>query len=168
MISIASKALPCRDDKGTSEALAFARIAAATEEELEILVGRSSLAASAASRFISPRNEAAALKLVAETMKEHLGGYARTLEENLAHLKSNLLPSFSPQRSALIVLIGEEQVAHFWIRAYETLLDALQCPTSLQVMQRLTELPSATPEELDLVRYATWICASLQNLAEDD
>jgi histone-lysine N-methyltransferase SETD3 len=146
-----------REDKGTSEALAFARIIAASENELEVLVARSTLVHSSATKFISPRNEAQALRIVADVMQEHLQGYEQPREQNLLRVNSDELPKFSPQRSALIVLVGEQEVCEFWIRACKALQDCLLAPSGLLVMQRLAELPNSTVEEADLFRYATWI-----------
>jgi len=155
-----------RDDRGTSEALAFARIMAATETDLQVLLARASLLHSSASKFISPRNEEAALRAIAQAMRDALARYSRSLEDNVNTLRA--LPSFGAQRSALVVIVGEQQVAHFWIGAHETLKDALLQPSRLAVMRALANLPSRTPEELDLFRYATWLVACMQGSEDAD
>jgi len=152
-----------REDKGTSDAIAFARILAANEEELIQLVARSSQTSVSLSstKFLSPKNEAAALGIIAEACRAQLGRYERNYEENVESLSSNALRPFSPKRSALVVITGEQEICSYWIFAVKRLSDAL-----LSGRDALAKLSTVAPGEpsfwaRDCARHAGWLLSAL-------
>lgn len=151
-----------REDKGTSDAIAFARILAANEEELVQLVARSTQTSTSLSstKFLSPKNEAAALQIIADACRAQLARYDKTYEENLALLQSNALRPFSPRRSALVVIVGEQEICSFWIFAAKALSDGL-----LNGREALAKLSTVAPGEpsfwtRDLARHASWLLSA--------
>lgn len=151
------------EDKGTSDAIAFARILAANEEELIQLVARSTQTSASLSstKFLSTKNEAAALNIIAEACKAQLLRYEKTYEENTALLSSNVLRPFSPRRAALVVVTGEQEICSYWIHAAKRLGDAL-----LNGRDALAKLSTVSPGEpsfwtRDCARHAGWLLSAL-------
>jgi hypothetical protein len=154
-----------REDKVTSDAIAFARILAANEEELIQLVARCSQASVSLSstKFLSAKNEAAALQIIADACRAQLSRYERTYEENLALLHSPALRPFSPRRSALVVVTGEQEICSFWIFAAKVLGDAL-----LSGRDELVKHSTVAPGEpsfwaRDCARHAGWLLSALSD-----
>ena len=150
-----------RLDKGTSECLCFARVAVATEDELDSLTGSMGRSLTAL-RFVSARNEVAAVRFIAKAMQARLRRYAASLEDNIALLHSGSLAPFSPQRSALILVIGEQEIATFWVRLAEVLETAL----ASGAVAKLASLPQTTHAERDVWRYACWFASMLLDEAQ--
>jgi hypothetical protein len=151
-----------REDKGTTDAIAFARILAANEEELVQLVARCSQASVSLSstKFLSPKNEAAALQIIADACRVQLSRYERSYEENVALLNSNALRPFTPRRSALVVITGEQEICSYWIYAAKTLGDAL-----LNGREALIKVSTIVPGEpsfwaRDCARHAAWLLSA--------
>lgn len=147
-----------REDKGTAECLSFARVAVATEEELDMMSSMSGRRM-APLRFLGTRNEVAAVRLIADAVKERYAKYANTYEDNVAILASDRLAPFSPQRSALIVIAGEQEICLFWMRLADILESALRSGS----VKDLVALPRDTPAEKDLWRFTSWFASMMMD-----
>jgi hypothetical protein len=108
-----------REDKGTRDALTFARVAVATKRELNLWINCHS--SGKLPKFVSIRNELAALQFIANIMKMCLNNYKLSYEQHIKILQTNTIdyPLFSARRCALILITGEQQIAEFWIRLYD-------------------------------------------------
>lgn len=149
------------EDKATTEAFSYLRVLVANENELDIIMSRSSALqlSSTLVQFISPRNEAAALHYLATHYKKYLTGYLRSLEENDELLKnSQLAKPFSNYRTGLIVIRSEQEVAHFWIHVSQTIGHILRTSqTPLALVNELRILPRETFFEKDTYNYVKCI-----------
>jgi histone-lysine N-methyltransferase SETD3 len=106
----------------TLQTLANLRVLAADEAELRCLVGAAAAAAEGDDRKrlgmvpCSLRNEVAMLRVLRAQMLARLGGYPRTLAEDLGALAGGdaAASPFSNRRHALILLRGEKRLASFY------------------------------------------------------
>ena len=151
-----------REDKGTGDAIAFARILAANEDELVQLMARSNQSSTSlfATKFLSPKNEAAALQILADACRAQLTRYERSYEENLALLQSNALRQFSPRRAALVVIVGEQEICSYWIHAARVLSEGLL--TGKEALMRLSSVAPGEPSfwTRDVARHAGWLVSA--------
>ncbi len=174
------------EDKATAEALGFCRVAVADEHELHAiaqLCGIDAAAGSAASAdtssaraaayrdsyaeravaFVSMRNEIAALDMLAQACNYQLRQYPDTFEGNVRLLDKGGLKPFSVRRTALIVVIGEQEICKFWIYACDTIAQMLHAADDDAPLHvALRALPRATPKEADLARYASRLAYELR------
>jgi len=171
------------EDRATSEAISFCRVAVATESELKGIVSacgigdedgamlsettgdddmreqlkqrRNSYRDSAVS-FVSARNEVAALEMLATVCQRQLERYPRKYNENLKLLHEGNLKPFSVERTNLIVITGEQEILHFWIDAADSIGEILSIRNESETpsYQRLRSLPRTTFKEADLARFA--------------
>ena len=79
-------------------------------------------------RPISRRNEIAALAAFAGVARRQLQRYPTTYEEDKDVLASGKIRPFSNRRNALIVILGEKEILHFWIDAARVCSDILSKP----------------------------------------
>ena len=93
--------------KETREALGFMRIVVATPDECRVM-GKNHVG------VVSVRNEVAAIRAVAEMCEKRLKGYPTTWEEDKTMLQK--LKPFTNKRNALVVIAGEKEICHMWIR----------------------------------------------------
>ncbi|GBG29720.1 Histone-lysine N-methyltransferase setd3 [Hondaea fermentalgiana] len=163
------------EDKATSEALSYCRVAVATADELTEILAARGLDDSGAgddghghsyrrSRdsyrdssvgYVSARNETAALEMLAAACERQLTKYPQTYEENLELLNHGNLKPFSVRRTTLIVVVSEQEILSFWIHAFETLSAILQDSSNeAPLHQRLRQLPDRTHRDADLARFA--------------
>ncbi len=144
------------EDKATTEAFSYLRVLVANENELDIIMSRSSSQLSSTLvQFISSRNEAAALLYLANHYKKYLTGYPKTLEENDELLRTSpLAKPFSNFRTALIVIRSEQEVAHFWIHVSQMIGQILRtCQTSSSLTTAFRSLPKDTFFEKDTLNF---------------
>jgi len=93
--------------KETREALGFMRIVVATPDECRVM-GKNHVG------VVSVRNEVAAIKAVAVMCENRLKGYPTSWEEDKKRLQT--LKPFTNERNALVVIAGEKEICHMWIR----------------------------------------------------
>mmetsp|Transcript_13366 Transcript_13366/g.25767 ORF Transcript_13366/g.25767 Transcript_13366/m.25767 type:complete len:584 (-) Transcript_13366:789-2540(-) len=174
------------EDKATSEALSYCRVAVATASELsEIMQARglddSSVGEDAHAHtyrrsrdsyrdssvgYVSARNEVAALEMLAAACRRQLGKYPQTYEENLELLHHGNLKPFSVRRTTLIVVVSEQEILSFWNYAHETLSEILQDTThETPLYQRLRQLPDRTHRDADLARFAARLAYEIRMAA---
>lgn len=119
------------EDRGTQDALAYLRVAAADAEEL------SSFSRGFQHSVVSAANELRALLILARCATETLSGYPRTMEEDDAALADPGLDPFSNERHAIIVVRGEKEICHFCIRLAQAASNLLkQQPSERKLMLR--------------------------------
>mmetsp|Transcript_1022 Transcript_1022/g.1336 ORF Transcript_1022/g.1336 Transcript_1022/m.1336 type:complete len:549 (+) Transcript_1022:393-2039(+) len=156
------------EDKATAEALSYLRFKVADKNELNALITRHSVPRSTGSiharggrdaiiPFVSPRNEANALAQMAEYSRRQLNRYPQSREGNLAVLNSGNVAPFTDRRTALVVVLSEQEICHFWINAAYTLCPILKEKSGLALRVALRSLPETTEAEKDLYRYAATI-----------
>ena len=98
-------------DDSTMECLNYLRVREATQEEL----------AGIRSRFkrrgpLSVENEIRTFRALAQAAEAQLARYPTTLEEDDEMLENGGLDPFSNRRHAVIVIRGEKEICHFFIR----------------------------------------------------
>lgn len=137
------------DDPGTQEALRYLRVAMATESDMR------SLNAGALNnmRAMNAQNESRVLEVLSSVMKDKLQMYPTTLAEDEAVLKSDELLPFSDHRHALIVIISEKRVAHFFVRLAELLCPLLALPRH----RRMESMRHRNTWDMDCIRFSNAI-----------
>jgi len=154
------------EDRSTLDALSYCRVATATEDELQKLIaqvnpGSSRPRYSASLRdgavsFISVANEIAALEMFARFCEEQLSRYPDSFLANETLLDSGTVGPFTERRSALLVILGEQEICRFWINAFEKVSALLKLPdgeTAKHIILRA--FPRDEPAQADLARYAS-------------
>lgn len=116
--------------KETREALSFMRVAVATPVECRTM-GDNHVG------IVSAQNELAAVKGIAALMVERLKDYPTTWEQDKKDLVDGSLKPFSNERNARVVISGEKEVAHLWIRVARDIEDVL---TSVRTPTERTQL----------------------------
>ncbi len=167
------------EDKATAEALSYCRIAVATAEELDqVLSARGGTDGAntsyrqfreppsyrdSAISFISVRNEAAALEMLATGCQRQLDRYPDTYESNKALLASGATKPFSTRRTALIVILSEQEICHFWINVYEAVSSVFENnQTPSAIYSALRVFTRTTPTEADLARFTARIAYEMR------
>lgn len=179
-----------REDKETGQAIGFARMLVASDEELlqvvqqQQQVGASPTAAALPAKFINLENELRALHCLAACCQAQLDLYAHTFAENVRRLRDSAGPeAHSPQRSALVVITGEQEICSFWIYLADVLQRAadfsggartglLQCAASSSSSALWGYVPTRAKEEAwgqahwdeDCAKYADWLLLALADL----
>lgn len=173
------------EDGSTSDILSFLRVKAATELEMHRIVTAAECAAlqrlsggfgSTCFRsrhgqipVVSAENEVRMLERLGKQCKEQLERYSSTYEENLELLKSGTVKQFSDKRTALVVVLGEQEICHFWLYALKTLRPILlrkkpsvQSNSFDHIVDDFCSLPADTDRERDLRRYALHLAEQLR------
>lgn len=108
------------DNDSTQEAFSFLRFVHARAHEMTYLPAYASqLDFDWTRRRIEPisiDNELRVLGHLAALCQEQLGRYPTTLEQDVAEIESNVWAFGSNKRNALILLRGEKEVCHFYVR----------------------------------------------------
>jgi len=125
--------------KETREALDYARVAVANEDELRGMT-------KSHTGVVSLRNEVASLGLIAKAMEARLEAYPTTLEQDNALMASNTLTPFSNRRNALIVMIGEKEIGAMWITIFKEIQPLL---TSGSPMERAKTISTVYAGRVD-------------------
>jgi hypothetical protein len=73
----------------------------------------------------SRRTEMNVLRDLAARMEAQLKRYPTTLEEDLRVLQDGVFPFGSDRRNALVIIKGEKEVCHFWIKLAELAIPLL-------------------------------------------
>lgn len=110
------------EDRGTSDTLAYLRVAAANEEEL------STFSRGFQHSVISADNESRALLLLAKFATEKLNNYPTTIEQDNKELEDDKLDPFCNRRHAIIVVRGEKEICHFFIALAQAATAVLKLP----------------------------------------
>eukprot|EP00949_MAST-11_sp_MAST-11-sp1_P001255 g1255.t1 len=150
--SLSIRVMMTYDEKRTQEALSFLRLSVANEQELASIMETHRSAYSLSSnpiRPISARNEIAALAAMASTARRLLQRYPTTYEQDKETLASGQIRPFSNRRNALIVILGEKEILHFWISASKACTEVLSKPIAEAVQQVQDEYA----DNDDLSRY---------------
>jgi len=174
------------EDKATAEALGYCRVAVSNDEELRQIMVQCGISESSengmrehmprrsyrdssfrdlAISFVNPRNEIAALEMLATACQKQLEHYTSTYEDNMALAQDPSITPFSVRRTALIVIMGEQEICHYWIYACDTISSILaeqQDSDRTPLHMALRSLPRSTHKEADLYRYATRIAYELR------
>eukprot|EP00501_MAST-03F_sp_TOSAG23-6_P001880 GSMAST32.ASY1.ANO1.1958.1 assembled CDS len=137
--------------RGTQDAMAYLRVAVATSDEL------TSFSRGFQHSVISAQNELAALLLMAQFSTEVLSGYPKTMSEDNAALADDGLDPFCNKRHAIIVVRGEKQICHFYIKLAQAASQLLKLPT----MERKLLLSEKYTADDDISRFLTATCRSL-------
>lgn len=156
----------------TMEAFSFLRFAVADGADTQALpfVGADTELGRKRIEPISCTNEAAALRALASMCEAQLGRYPTTLFEDLARLHSGRLRRFTNARNCVVLLRGEKDVLHHWIRMADLLCPILEEGTMEDVERlRLHELR----EDGDAEQYLSGVVAPLleregHGLADDE
>jgi histone-lysine N-methyltransferase SETD3 len=97
--------------KDNQAALAFVRVVVAADRlQVQSLTDTHTVR-------LDDNNEMAAVRAIADQLAERLKGYPTTYQEDLRKMKSGTLVPFTNERNALIVMMGEKEIAHMWIQA---------------------------------------------------
>eukprot|EP00510_Aplanochytrium_minuta_P003454 CAMPEP_0184013254 /NCGR_PEP_ID=MMETSP0954-20121128/4907_1 /TAXON_ID=627963 /ORGANISM="Aplanochytrium sp, Strain PBS07" /LENGTH=544 /DNA_ID=CAMNT_0026293415 /DNA_START=398 /DNA_END=2032 /DNA_ORIENTATION=+ len=166
------------EDKATAEALSYLRFKVANEKELNMIMSRYSIPihrSSGALRgsrdtiipFVCPANEVRALNELAQYSLAQLRQYRNTREENLALLNSGHVAPFTDRRTALVVILGEQEICHFWIQVAGTVGSILSSKTGLALRVALRSLPENTDAQRDMYRYAGMITEELSSTSDN-
>lgn len=156
------------EDNATNEAFSFLRVKVATEHELNQMLARHASGISTSQRhaspgskiphvlvdYLSPSNEANALEKLAQYCTRQLQMYPNSYDENLALFRSGTVAPFTDRRTALVVILCEQEICHFWINAANTLCPHLRNKEGSELKDALRTLPRETFPERDLARYA--------------
>lgn len=162
------------EDKATAEALSFLRVKVASEKELNEIIARNAVPVQRSSRnsqrdpsvpFLNRMNEAAALEKMAQACLRQLHRYPKTTEENKAMLESGNVPAFTDRRTALVVILGEQEICHFWINAANVLCPLLRSKSGHDLRVALLTLPESDDAERDLARYGVYLADELRRSA---
>lgn len=160
------------EDNATAEAFSFLRVKVAAEGELNAMLARhatpslthQSLSGSKSSHvlvnFLTPSNEANVLEKLAHYCTRQLQMYPSSYSNNLALLKSGTVAPFSDRRTALVVVLGEQEICHFWINAANKLCPLLRSRNRSDMVEALCSLPKRTYSERDLARYVKTLVSS--------
>lgn len=154
------------DDKATMDAFSYLRIVVANEDELSMIMALSARQQLSSSRvhFVNERNESAALDMLASIMRSQLARYPSTYAENVAMLKSGVAKPFTDRRTALVVVLGEQEVCEFWIKACEGVVGPLvRSLSGVPLQAALKHLPRENDTQRDHYRYATTVLSALRN-----
>jgi len=150
------------EDRSTMEALSYCRVAASTDEEIHKLISKMELDNSrprgspsirnGVVSFISIANEIKALEMMAAYCEEQLLNYPDTYEENTALLQS--VSPFTERRSALLIVLSEQEICRFWIQARDKVVALLKLPQGeIEKPILLRDFPNRDPADADLARY---------------
>ena len=139
------------EDRGTAEALAFLRVAVATEGELRCL------SPGPQRNSIGPENELAALSMLGEFAKRKLNRYPTTMAEDTRKLNEPDLDPFGNLKHALIVLRGEKEILHFYANLVGEIAPLLVLPKHAR-SHRIREMRGGRS---DLERFITAVGSSL-------
>ena len=169
------------DDRHTADCLSFMRICAATHQEMDVIVGGDSSyrRSSSSVGFLNPRNERGALEMLAKVCKKRLISYPQTMDENIATRDSGAAAAFSNRRTALLVVLGEQEILTFWSGVSDTVghllakcsndeevqmttpRDAIEAFDARKALENdLKSLPRNNPAEKDMARYARSIAVA--------
>jgi histone-lysine N-methyltransferase SETD3 len=154
------------EDKATMDAFSYLRVIVANEEELSTIMSLTARQHLSSSRvhFVNERNEAAALELLASTMQAQLARYPNTYKDNLALLSSGQVKPFTDRRTALVVILGEQEICEFWINAHASVVGPLlRTLSGVSLQAALKHLPRETDTARDQYRYATTVLSALRN-----
>lgn len=105
------------DDKQTCEALSFARVAFASQSELDWLMANQTGTHLSAHpvRPLSVATEVRALAEIASVCQRRIEGYPTALQADYELLLSGFVKPFTNRRSALIVVSGEKEICKFYV-----------------------------------------------------
>jgi len=114
-------------DKSTKEALSYMRFIHAATNEVVLLpvMDRNYDLEETPIEPLSISTEIEVLKMMKRLCEEQLAQYPTTLEEDNARLATNELVPFSNERNALILVQGEKEVCHHWIKLVEAAIPLL-------------------------------------------
>lgn len=153
------------EDKATAEAFSFLRVKVASEMELNEMMARNSSGISGSQHtqgrmpqvlveYLNPSNEANALEKLAQYCTRQLQMYPNSYDENLALLNSGTIAAFTDRRTALVVILSEQEICHFWIHVANTLCPVLRNKSRTEIIEFIRQLPQETYAEKDVTRYA--------------
>eukprot|EP00924_Labyrinthula_sp_SR-Ha-C_P009023 maker-scaffold_2-snap-gene-10.0-mRNA-1 protein AED:0.00 eAED:0.00 QI:192/1/1/1/1/1/2/98/596 len=160
------------EDKSTADALLFLRVKHSTVEEyFDVLRNKNTRALSSkyqtfgrsftSNGVLSLKNELRALKELSQILKKQLSRYPKTREENLCLLNSGKeeVREYSDRRTALIVIIGEQEICEFWIRLEEILSKYVEEHKNLKDL--LNQLSQISDTEKDIFRYCQYLTSQV-------
>lgn len=160
------------DDNTTTEIFAFLRIKHATTNELSLIFNQDrqrhipglyfARSRDVAILPISFLNELKALEDMAHICRQQLTKYELNYSENKELLNSGKFKPFSDRRTALIVVLGEQEICQFWIKTYE-LLKPLLLNQDIEGLKNLTQVNN-DEEETDRARYANYLAKKLKDV----
>jgi protein-histidine N-methyltransferase len=156
------------NDAATAELLSFARVTVANQVELEEMFARGHAQYPIHEHPVEPvcpRNELAALALLARECRYRLTQYPTTLEEDLDMLKNGGIPPFSNRRNALIVVKSEKQVLHHYVRLSELIAPLFQTSTTA-IKDYVTKTYTGKDDASDAARYLKHVVKKLEEREE--
>lgn len=148
MIARAKKFRVCMSyqAKETREALDYARVAVANEDELRSMT--KPYATRCHTGVVSLRNEVAAIELMATSMERRLKDYPQTLAEDQALMASGKLTPFSNRRNALIVMMGEKEICAMWMAVYKEIQPLITVGSPMDRAKKISTVYSGRSDDV--------------------
>ena len=167
------------EDRGTSETLAYLRVAVATDSELRYCsrgLRRTFFSSSfvffslcvsltthvrhihmKTGTVISARNEAAAIAALKNFARDKLSRYPTKMEEDEKKLQNRDLDPFGNEKHILIVLRGEKEILHFYMNFADEIIPLLALPPP----ERSIKVRKKYDDCTDIARYITSVDRAL-------
>ena len=139
------------EDRGTSETLAYLRVAVANESELRYC------SRGLRRTVISARNEAAAIAALKNFARDKLSRYPTTMEEDERKLQNRDLDPFGNEKHILIVLRGEKEILHFYMDLADEIIPLL----ALSPPERSNKVRKKYDDCTDIARFITAVDRAL-------
>ena len=153
------------DDDATAEALSFCRVAVANADELDEIDHRGYHGDNCITP-ICARNEIAALSFLANICRERLRRYPTTYASDLKRLEHGDLEPFSNHRNAIIVIMSEKEILHFFINLSQVATPIFSLPVDQAIRKVQDEFSDVSQRYDDTARYMRSVVYDLQQLSQ--